>query len=294
MSNVLDLIGNTPVVKIQKLNPNPRVTIYTKLESFNPGGSVKDRIAKFMIEKAEESGELTKGRTIVEATSGNTGIGLALVGVVKGYKVKIIMPEAMSVERQKVLKAYGAEVILTSGELGMNGAIEEASKYADDPRYFLPDQFSNPNNVLAHYETTGVEIIEQVSQVDVFVAGLGTTGTVVGTGRRLKEANPVVRIIGVEPFPGSKIQGLKDISEFTPPIFEPGLLSEKVNVSDEEAFTLAKQLMLEEGISAGISSGAAMFEAIRQAARLDEGTIVVIFPDGADKYLSTELFQEKC
>lgn len=292
MADILDLIGNTPVIRIQKLNPNPRVTLYAKLEGFNPGGSVKDRICKYMIEKAEESGELTKDKTILEPTSGNTGIGLAMIGAVKGYRVKILMPETMSVERRKILKSYGAEIILTPGDLGMNGAIDEAQKYAGDPEYFLPDQFSNPNNVLAHYETTGEEIIEQVGQVDVFVTGIGTTGTLMGAGRKLKEANPAVKIIGVEPFQKSKIQGLRNLLDFVPPIYDAEMLDEKVNVSDEEAFNLARRLIREEGISAGISSGAAMFEAIRQATRLNEGAVVVILPDGADKYLSTELFQE--
>lgn len=291
MADILDLIGNTPVVKIQKLNPNPRVTIYAKLEGFNPGGSVKDRICKYMVEKAEESGELTKNQIILEPTSGNTGIGLAMIGAAKGYRVKIVMPETMSVERRKILSAYGAEIILTPGELGMNGAIEEAQRYVDNPEYFLPNQFTNPNNVLAHYETTGPEILEQVGDVDVFVTGIGTTGTLMGAGQRLREANPQVKIVAVEPFQKSKIQGLRNLLDFVPPIFDPKMLDEKVNVSDEEAFALARRLIHEEGISAGISSGAAMFEAIRQATRLDEGAIVVILPDGADKYLSTELFE---
>jgi len=254
MANVLDLIGNTPVVKIQKLNPNLRVTLYAKLEGFNPGGSVKDRICKYMIEKAEESGELTKAKTILEPTSGNTGIGLAMIGAVKGYRVKILMPETMSVERRKILQSYGAEIILTPGDLGMNGAIEEAQKYAGDRGYFLPNQFANPNNVLAHYETTGQEILEQIGHVSIFVTGIGTTGTLMGAGRRLREADPAVKIVGVEPFQKSKIQGLRNLLDFVPPIFDVNMMDEKVNVSDDEAFSLARRLIREEGISAGISS----------------------------------------
>ncbi|MDI6690068.1 MAG: cysteine synthase family protein [Actinomycetota bacterium] len=290
--NVLELIGNTPVVRINRMNPNPKVTIYAKLEGFNPGGSVKDRIAKYMIEKAEETGELTKDKIIVEATSGNTGIGLAIVGRIKGYRVQIVMPESMSIERRKVLRAYGVELILTPGEAGVSGAYEEARRLAKDPRYFMPDQFANPNNVLAHYETTGKEILEQVGQVDVFVAGIGTSGTIMGAGKRLRESNPRVKIIGVEPYRKSKIQGLKCLGEgFIPAIFNSEMIDDIAKVTDEDAFATARRLAKEEGLFVGMSSGAAMFEAMRQAEMMDDGVLVVIFPDCGEKYLSTELFE---
>ncbi|HAW60135.1 MAG TPA: cysteine synthase B [Actinobacteria bacterium] len=289
--NILELIGNTPVVKINRMNPNPRVTIYAKLEGFNPGGSVKDRIGKYIIEKAVEAGELTKDKIILEATSGNTGIGLVMVAAVKGYGCMIVMPESMSVERRKVLRAYGAEVVLTPAEEGMHGAIVKVEEMAKDPRFFTPNQFGNPNNVLAHYETTGEEILRQVGHVDVFVAGIGTSGTVMGVGKRLREANPGVKIVGVEPYPNSKIQGLKCLGDgYVPPIFDRGVLSELVNVADDDAFQTARELAKMEGIFVGISSGAAMFEAARQASLMKSGVIVTIFPDSGDKYLSTELF----
>ncbi len=290
--NVLELIGNTPVVRINRMNPNPKVTIYAKLEGFNPGGSVKDRIAKYMIEKAEETGELTKDKIIVEATSGNTGIGLAIVGRIKGYRVQIVMPESMSIERRKVLRAYGVELILTPGEGGVSGAYEEAGKLAKDPKYFMPDQFANPNNVLAHYETTGKEILEQVGRVDVFVAGIGTSGTIMGAGKRLRESNPRVKIIGVEPYRKSKIQGLKCLGEgFIPAIFNSEMIDDIAKVTDEDAFATARRLAKEEGLFVGMSSGAAMFEAMRRAEMMDGGVLVVIFPDCGEKYLSTELFE---
>lgn len=291
-NNILELIGNTPVVKINKLNPNPNVTIYAKLEMFNPGGSVKDRIGKYMIEAAEKTGQLYHDKIILEATSGNTGIGLAMVATVKGYKCAIVMPESMSIERRKVLSFFGADLILTPAEEGMHGAINRAEELAKDPRYFAPHQFANPNNVLAHYETTGVEILNQVGHVDVFVAGIGTSGTIIGVGKRLREANPKVKIVGVEPYPESKIQGLKCLGDgYVPPIFERDVLTAIANVKDEDAFGFARRLAKEEGIFVGISSGAAMAEAVRQAGLIEKGVIVTIFPDSGDKYLSTELFE---
>jgi len=290
--SILNHIGNTPVVRINKLNPNPGISLYAKLEGFNPGGSVKDRIAKYMIEKAEESGELTRDKIILEPTSGNTGIGLAVVARVKGYRLIVIMPESMSVERRKVLTALGAEIILTPAEQGMNGAIALAHRMTGDCRsYFMPNQFANKNNVLAHYETTGQEIIEQVGKVDVFVAGLGTSGTLMGAGKRLREAYPEVKIICVEPYQNSKIQGLRNLKDFVPPIFDHSILDRIVNVSDEDAFATARLLAKEEGLFVGISSGAAMFEALNQARNLASGTVVTILPDSGEKYLSTELFE---
>jgi cysteine synthase len=290
--DILDHIGNTPVVSINKLNPNPAVALYAKLEGFNPGGSVKDRIAKYMIEKAEESGELTKDRIILEPTSGNTGIGLAMVARVKGYRLIVIMPESMSVERRSVLTALGAEIILTPAQEGMNGAIALAHRMTGDcDRYFMPNQFANKNNVLAHYETTGQEILDQVGKVDIFVAGLGTSGTLMGAGRKLREACPAVKVVCVEPYQNSKIQGLRNLKDFVPPIFDHGLLDSIVNVDDEDAFFMARSLAKEEGLFVGISSGAAMFEAANRAKNLESGTIVTILPDSGDKYLSTELFE---
>jgi cysteine synthase len=287
---VLSLIGNTPVVEIKRLNPNPGVRIISKLEGANPCSSVKDRIAVYMIKGAEERGDLQKGMTIVEPTSGNTGIGLAMVAAVRGYKLKVVMPETMSIERVRALKAFGADVILTPGDKGMNGAIELARKMAEEPGVYMPDQFSNPDNVKAHYEGTGPEIMEQVGKVDVLVAGIGTGGTLTGVGTRLREANHRVKIVAVEPFPDSKIQGLKSLEEYVPPILDLSLIDEKVNIRDEPAFEMTRKLASVEGLFVGMSSGAALFEACRQAKMTRSGKIVVIFPDRGDRYLSTECF----
>lgn len=289
--NLLNLIGNTPIVEIKRLNKNKKVKIFAKLESANPGGSVKDRIAKYMIEKAEESGELTKKKIVLEATSGNTGIGLALICALKGYKLQIVMPETMSLERRQILQAFGAELLLTEGCKGMPGAIEIADQLSEDSRYFLVNQFGNQNNPLAHYETTAKELLQQVQPIDVFVAGIGTGGTLMGVGRRFKEESPYTKIVGVEPNPSSKIQGLRNLSEgYIPPIWDFDMIHEKVNVEDDDAFDMAKDLAHEEALLCGISSGAAMFEALRQAEILKEGNIAVILPDGGEKYLSTDLY----
>jgi len=292
--NILKLIGNTPLVRINNLNPNPNVQLYAKLESFNPGGSVKDRIALSMIEAGEKSGELTKEKTILEATSGNTGIGLALVSSVKGYKLLLAMPESASIERRKILKSYGAEFLLTPAELGTDGAIEQAYKLArENPKkYFLTDQFNNPANILAHYNTTAKEIWEQTKgKITHFVAGIGTTGTLMGIAKRLKENNPEIKIIGVEPHLGHKLQGLKNLKEaYKPGIFDKTLLDEKINIKDEDAFETARKLLKQESIFAGMSSGAAMHIALEKAKQLDKGFIVVLFPDSGERYLSTGLF----
>ncbi len=288
---VTDMIGKTPIVKINKLFDTSGVGIYAKLEGHNPGGSVKDRIAATMIDEAERAGLLTAGITILEPTSGNTGIGLAMVAAVKGYKLKIIMPESMSLERRKILKSFGAELFLTPGDKGMTGAIETAEEMSKDPAYYMPNQFANPANVKAHYDGTGPELLTQLGKIDVFVAGIGTGGTVTGVGRRFKQDSPATKIVAVEPGSGTKIQGLKNLSDgYVPPIIDFSVIDEKAPVTDEEAFTIAKRLMKEEGLSVGISSGAAMAEAIRQAEKLEEGIVVVIFPDRADRYVSTELF----
>lgn len=290
---VLGLIGNTPLVEIQHINPEPGVRILAKLEGFNPCSSVKDRIALYMIEGAESRGELTKDKTILEPTSGNTGIGLAMVAAAKGYELKIVMPETMSIERQQALKAFGAELVLTPGPEGMNGAIELAGVMAEDTKYYMPNQFANEDNVRAHYEGTGGEIIEQTDGVDVLVAGIGTGGTLMGVGRRLLERNPDMKVVGVEPFPNSRIQGLRNLADFMPPIFDVSILDEKVNVDDRSAFRMANELVREEGLFVGISSGAAMCEACHQATEAGRGTVLVIFPDRGDRYLSTECFSHQ-
>ncbi|MHB8882376.1 MAG: cysteine synthase A [Thermodesulfovibrionales bacterium] len=295
---ILDCIGNTPLVRLEAVNPHREVRIFAKLEGHNPGGSVKDRIAWYMVKDAEEAGRIRPGDTILEATSGNTGIGLAMVGAAKGYRVKLVMPECVSMERRKVLEAFGAELILSPGNQGTDGAIKLAHKILNESseKYYMPNQFDNPSNIKAHYETTGKEIIEQTKgQIDCFVAGMGTTGTIMGAGRRLKEFNPHIRVVGVEPLLGHKVQGLKNMSEsIVPKIYQPSALDEKINVNDDEAFTMTRTLALKEGLFVGMSSGAAMSGALKAAEKLGRGTIVVILPDRGDRYLSTALFTSVC
>ncbi|MFZ0131697.1 MAG: cysteine synthase, partial [Desulfobacterales bacterium] len=297
MGTILDLIGNTPLVEIRRLNPNPAVTLLAKLEYFNPGGSIKDRAALAMIAAGERSGELTAEKTVIEATSGNTGIGLALVCSVKGYRLLLAMSEAVSVERQKILKARGAEILLTPGHLGTDGAIEEVYRLAREApgTYFMTDQFNNPANWQAHYTGTAVEIWEQTGgRLTTLVATLGTSGTLMGVSRRLKEFDPNVRIIGVEPYLGHKLQGLKNMKEaYCPGIFEKSRLDQKINIDDEEAFEMTRRLAREEGLLVGMSSGAAMAIAVQQARAMDSGTLVVILPDSGERYLSTPLFVVK-
>jgi cysteinyl-tRNA synthetase len=294
---ILDLIGNTPMVEIGRLNPNDRVRILAKLEYFNPGGSIKDRAALSMIESGERSGGLTADKTVIEATSGNTGIGLALVCSVKGYRLLLAMSEAVSTERQKILKARGAEILLTPGHLGTDGAIEEVYRLVrENPdEYFMTDQFNNEANWKAHYHGTAVEIWEQTNgAVSVFVATLGTSGTLMGASRKLKEYDPAIRVVGVEPYLGHKIQGLKNMKEaYCPEIFDKRLLDSKVNIDDEEAFEMTRRLAREEGLLVGMSSGAAMAVALKEAAAMDSGTLVVVLPDGGERYLSTPLFVVK-
>lgn len=292
--SILDRIGNTPLVEIKRLNPNPNVRMLAKLEYFNPGGSVKDRAALAMIEAGEKTGDLTHAKTVIEATSGNTGIGLALVCSVKGYRLLLAMSELVSVERQKILKGRGAEILLTPGHLGTDGAIEEvySRALAEPDRYFMADQFNNPANWQAHYNGTGPEIWEQTGgQVDVLVATLGTAGTLMGLSRRLKEYNPDVTVVGVEPYLGHRIQGLKNMKEaYRPEIFEKVRLDEKINIDDEEAFEMTRRLARIEGLFVGMSSGAAMAIACKQAREMDSGTLVVVMPDNGERYLSTPLF----
>ena len=294
---ILQCIGNTPITTIE-INPNPSVKLYAKLEGNNPGGSIKDRIALYMIEAAEREGKLTRDKIILEATSGNTGIGLAMVASAKKYRVKLTMPACVSIERRRILEAFGAELILSPPDEATDGAIRLAHKIlTEDPgKYFMPNQFDNEANVLAHYETTGKEIIEQTEgRVTHFVAGMGTTGTLMGVSRRLKEFNKDIKIIGVEPVLHHRIQGLKNMTEsIRPKIFDPDRLDERLFVNDDEAFDATRMLAVKEGIFAGMSSGAAVHVALRKSSELKEGVIVVILPDRGDRYLSTALFTSVC
>ncbi|MBN2644584.1 MAG: cysteine synthase family protein [Desulfuromonadaceae bacterium] len=291
-------IGNTPLVELKKLNPNPRVRILAKLEGSNPGGSIKDRPAWYMVKKALENGSLVPGKTLLEPTSGNTGIALAMIGAALDIHVKLVMPPCVSMERRAVLEAYGAEVVLSAPGQATDGAIRLAHEIvANDPDlYFMPNQYSNPNNPLSHYETTGPEIYRQCDgQVDAFIAGLGTSGTLMGTGRALKERHRNIGIIAVEPMLGHKVQGLKNMSEaIVPEIYHPEQLDDKIVIHDEEAFNCARDLAIHEGLFVGMSSGAAVAGALRIASRLEKGTIVTILPDRGDRYLSTALFRSTC
>lgn len=295
--SILDTIGNTPLVEIKRLNPNPNVRIFAKIEYLNPGGSVKDRPALAMIEAGEKSGALTADKIVIEATSGNTGIGLAMVCAIKGYRLLLAMSEAVSVERRKILMARGAEILLTPGHLGTDGAIEEVYRLVrEDPdRYYMTDQFNNEANWMSHYHGTANEIIRQTDgKVSKIIATMGTTGTVMGLAKRFREYDPKIQIIGVEPYLGHKIQGLKNLKEaYRPEIFNKQLLDLKLNIDDEDAFEMTRRLGKEEGLLVGMSSGAAMFIAAREAEKMDRGTIVVIFPDSGERYLSTPLFAVK-
>jgi len=291
--NILEAIGNTPLIKINKLNSNNKVAIYAKLEGQNPGGSIKDRIGLAMILAAEKSGDLTKNKTILEPTSGNTGIGLALVAAIKGYKIILTMSAGMSVERKKMLRALGAQLIETDPNKGTDGAIIKAHEIydADPDLYWMPNQFSNPNNPLAHYNGTAEEIIKDLPNITMFVAGMGTSGTLMGVSRKLKEHNKNIKILGVEPQFGHKIAGLKNMQEaIVPEIYNESQLDKKVVVYNEQAYETARQMALQEGIFVGMSSGAAMFAAIEEASQMVSGKIVVLLPDRGERYLSTTLF----
>lgn len=291
-------IGNTPLVELTSLNNNPAVRILAKLEGNNPGGSVKDRPAYYMIAKAEESGELTRDKVILEATSGNTGIALAMIGAARKYRVKLAMPGCVSLERRRILEAYGAEVVLSPAQEATDGAIRLAHRILEENpgEYYMPNQYANENNVLSHYETTGPEIYNQTDgDIDLFIAGMGTGGTLMGTGRYLKEKDDRIRIIGVEPRVGHKIQGLKNMKEaIVPKIYRPEQLDEKITIEDEDAFETARLLAIREGLFVGMSGGAAIAAALRMAETLDSGTIVTILPDRGDRYLSTTLFRSVC
>ena len=290
---ILAAIGNTPMVELQRMSPKPDVRIFAKLEGQNPTGSVKDRIALKMIDQAERDGEISANRTILEPTSGNTGISLAMVGRLKGYKVAVVMPENVSVERAQLLQAYGAEIFNSDGTLGTNGAIvvaqEMVEKHPHD--YFMPYQYGNEGNPGAHYETTGQEIVDTIPDTTMFVAGLGTGGTLMGVGRRLKEHDPNIKIVAVAPEPDDFISGLRDLDQgFIPPILDLNMLDSRMLVSSLDAFRTTKELLLQEGIFAGISSGSVVYAAMRQAERMEEGNVVCLLADGGWKYLSTSLW----
>lgn len=287
--SVLDLIGDTPLVGVHALSPNPAVRLYAKLEGQNPGGSSKDRIALKMVEIAEKEGRLRPGDTILEPSSGNTGIGLALVARLRGYRLRVVMPENVSIERRQLLEIFGAEVTLTPGAEGSNGAIRRAQRLAEEESgYVFLYQYGNPANPLAHYEGTGPEIWRDCPEIDVFVAGLGTSGTLMGAGRFLKEQNPAVQVVAVEPPAGELVQGLRNLDDgYVPPIFDPGVLDRKLVVRPRESVEWTRRLLDECGVFAGISSGAAIAGAARAAGRIQRGTIVTVLPDGGWKYLSS-------
>ncbi|MDR2039866.1 MAG: cysteine synthase family protein [Bacteroidales bacterium] len=295
-NNILWTIGNTPMVRINQLNPHPDVLLLAKLEGFNPTGSIKDRIALKMIEEAEKKGELTKDKIIIEATSGNTGIGLSMIGRVRGYRIQIVMSSAVSEERQKMIKAFGGEIILTPPELGTDGAIMKVKELIElNPgKFFNPNQFSNINNKLAHYKTTAEEIWTQTQgQITHFVSSLGTSGTLMGVGKGLKEKNPAIKIIEAHPVKGHYIQGLKSMEEaIVPEIYDESEINMSIKVESEEAFAMSRRIINEEGIFVGMSSGAAMLAALKAIEQLDKGVMVVIFPDRGEKYLSTSLFPD--
>jgi cysteine synthase len=285
----LGLIGDTPLGGVHPLSPNPAVRIFAKLEGQNPGGSSKDRIALAMIDLAERDGTLQPGDTILEPSSGNTGIGLALVAKIRGYHLRVVMPENVSVERRQLLEIFGADVVFSPGAEGSNGAIRRAEELAAaEPSLRLLFQYGNPANPLAHYQGTGPEIWRDCPEVDVFVAGLGTSGTLMGVGRFLKEQNPNIRVVAVEPPAGELVQGLRSLDDgFVPPIFDPTILDRKLIVRPRESIEWLRRLLDECGVFAGISSGAAVAGAVKAAADLDAGTIVVLLPDGGWKYLSS-------
>ena len=286
-ASILEAIGNTPLVELRRISPKPTVRIFAKLEGNNPTGSLKDRIAKSMIEAAEQSGALTPDKVILEPTSGNTGIALAMVARLKGYKVKVVVPDNVTVERRQLLELFGAEIVYSDGNQGTNGSIKLAQQLAADPRYYMPYQYGNQANPQAHYETTAAEIIRDCPEVDVLVAGLGTGGTLMGCARRLKEYNPKIRVVAVEPHPGDLVQGLRSLEEgFIPPILDTSLLDGKIIVDSRCAFAATKDLTTKEAIFAGISSGAVIHCAIRVAHRMEKGTIVCVLCDGGWKYVS--------
>ena len=295
IDHIWGTMRSTPMVRINRLCPNPKVNIFAKLEGFNPTGSIKDRIALRMVESAEREGRLRKGHTIIEPTSGNMGIGLAIAGIVKGYPVEIVMSSAVSIERRKIIRSYGAKVFLTPAEEGTDGAIRLARKMvAEHPdKYFMPDQFANAANYLAHYEKTAIEIWQQTDgQIDYLVCAVGTSGTLMGLSRFLRTMKPDIKVVCAHPIKGHYIQGLKNMEEaIVPEIYNPSLIDVQEMIESEEAIEMARQIIAKEGIFAGMSSGAAMIAALRTAEKIEKGNIVVVFPDRAEKYLSTTMFE---
>ncbi len=292
-NSALDMIGNTPLVKINNMHNN-KVNIYAKIEGNNPGGSIKDRIALEMIEAAEKNNELTKNKVILEATSGNTGIGLAMIATIKGYDITLTMSESVSEERKKILRAYGATIIQTPAKFGTDGAIKKAHEIYEKnkEKYWMSNQFSNPNNPLAHYNNTATEILQQLPEITTFISAIGTSGTLMGTSKRLKEYNKNIQIVAIEPTLGHKVQGLKNMKEaIVPEIFNENAYDTKIQIEDEDAYETARILAKKEGLLVGMSTGAAMAGAIKTAEQMKEGNIVVIFPDRGEKYLSTTLFE---
>jgi cysteine synthase B len=289
--DIVEAIGHTPLVELQRLSPKAGVRIYAKLEGRNPTGSVKDRVARAMIESAEEEGAIEPGQTLLEPTSGNTGISLAMICRRKGYPLKVVMPDNVTEERTQLLRMYGAEIVYSEGAKGSNGAVELALEMAGDPKYYMPYQYGNEANPRAHYEGTAVEILEELDEVTAFVAGLGTGGTLMGNGRRLKEENPETMIVAAEPMQGELVQGLRSLEDgFIPPIIDLSLLDRKIMVSNHDAIVWTKRLLSEEGIFAGVSAGAIAAIAARIAGELDGGNIVFLIPDDGWKYLSSGVY----
>jgi len=291
-ADIVQAIGNTPLVELRRLSPKPGVRIYAKLESYNPTGSVKDRVARAMIEEAEERGAITPGQTILEPTSGNTGISLAMICQRKGYPLKVVMPDNVTEERTQLLKMYGAEIVYSPGEQGSNGAVAMALDMASgDASYYMPYQYGNEANPLAHYNGTALEILEELDEVTAFVAGLGTGGTLMGNARRLKEHDPDTAIIAAEPLQGELVQGLRSLDDgFIPPIIDLSLLDRKIFVSNRDSVLWTKKLLAEEGLFAGVSSGAIASIAVRVANELEEGNVVFVVCDDGWKYLSSGVY----
>jgi len=289
--NIVESIGNTPLVELPRLSPKPDVRIYAKLEGHNPTGSVKDRVAKSMIEAAEAEGAIEPGHTILEPTSGNTGIALAMICRRKGYPLKVVMPDNVTEERTQLLRMYGAEIVYSEGAKGSNGAVEVALEMAEDPSFYMPYQYGNEANPLAHYNGTAVEILEELDAVTAFVGGLGTGGTLMGNGRRLKEANPETLIVAAEPKQGELVQGLRSLDDgFIPPIIDLSLLDRKIMVDNRDAIVWTKKLLEEEGVFAGVSAGAIAAIAHRIGGELDSGNVVFLIPDDGWKYLSSGVY----
>jgi [CysO sulfur-carrier protein]-thiocarboxylate-dependent cysteine synthase len=290
--NVLEAIGNTPLVELPRLTPKPEVRLWAKLEGRNPTGSVKDRVAKYMIEDAEARGAIEPGHTILEPTSGNTGISLGMICQRKGYPLKVVMPDNVTEERTQLLHMYGAEIVWSEGAKGSNGAVELALEMAQsDASYYMPYQYGNEANPRAHYEGTAKEILDELDEVSAFVGGLGTGGTLMGNGRRLKEENPGTKIVAVEPMQGELVQGLRSLDDgFIPPIIDLSLLDRKIMVSNRDAVIWTRKLLHEEGMFAGVSAGAIAYVAHRIASELDEGNVVFLVPDDGWKYLSSGIY----